>query len=323
MFVNIAMVRRNLLSVARFVLLLFMVSVAAFLLLKMIPGDPIDALVPEGASQEVREEARRLYGLDRPLFEQYLAWISGILQGDFGRSFQTQMEVSASLAERLPVSLELAVLAIVVALAISIPVGVYSAYRPGGAVDRIATLITSATLATPPFVLGVLFVYFFAVQAGLLPMLGWVPFSEDPVAHVTYLVLPVITLAAAETVLFTRLLRGDMVATLQQDHVLAARARGLPTWRILVRHALRQSSFSLVTVSGVVIGRLIGGTVIVESIFSLPGMGSLVVNSILNRDYIVVQAVVLVTALIYLLMNTLVDLSYPLLDPRVRKVKTS
>jgi len=133
----------------------------------------------------------------------------------------------------------------------------------------------------------------------------------------------VITLAAGECVLFTRLLRGDMLATLQQDHVLSARARGLPTWRILVRHALRQSSFSLITVSGVVIGRLIGGTVIVESIFSLPGMGTLVVNSILNRDYIVVQGVVLVTAVIYLLMNTLVDLSYPLLDPRVRKVKTS
>lgn len=320
---NIAVLRRNLISLAKFILLLFLVSVAAFMLLQMIPGDPIDALVPEGASEEVREEARELYGLNRPLFEQYISWLTGVLQGDFGRSFQTQMEVSASIGERIPVSLELAILAMAVALAISVPVGVYSAYRPGGLVDRIATLLTSATLATPPFVLGVLLVYFFAVQLGLLPMLGWVPFAEDPVAHFTYLVLPVITLAAGECVLFTRLLRGDMLATLQQDHVLSARARGLPTWRILVRHALRQSSFSLITVSGVVIGRLIGGTVIVESIFSLPGMGTLVVNSILNRDYIVVQGVVLVTAVIYLLMNTLVDLSYPLLDPRVRKVKTS
>ncbi|TDO46396.1 peptide/nickel transport system permease protein [Kribbella sp. VKM Ac-2527] len=304
---------------ARFLLLLLLVSIAVFMLLELIPGDPVDALVPEGATPEMREQVRELYGLNDPLLQRYASWLGGVLQGDFGRSFQTRLPVAEAIAERAPVSLELAVLAMVVALAISVPVGVWSAYRPGGWVDRVATLVTSATLATPSFVLGILLVYVFGVQLKVLPILGWVPFSQDPVQHFSHLVLPVLTLAAGECVLFTRLLRGDMLATLQQDHVLSARARGLPTWRILARHALRQSSFSLVTVSGVVIGRLIGGTVIVESIFSLPGMGSLVVNAIISRDFIVVQSVVLLTALIYLLMNTLVDLTYPLLDPRVRK----
>jgi len=317
------MFRRTAVPIGNFVLLIWMVSVAVFLLLEMIPGDPVDSLVPPGASDEMRELARTTYGLDEPLVERYLSWIGGVLQGDFGRSFTTQTDVLSSIAERAPVSLELAILSMIVALAVSIPVGVWSAYRPGGRLDRIATALTSATLAVPSFVLGILLVFVFGVQLGVLPTLGWVPFSEDPVEHLLHIALPVLTLAAGECVLFTRLLKGDMMATLQQDHVLSARARGLPTSRILVRHALRQSSFSLVTVSGVVIGRLIGGTVIVELIFSLPGMGSLVVNSILSRDFIVVQAVVLLSALLYLSINTVVDLAYPWLDPRLRKVRTS
>ncbi|MBM7461370.1 ABC transporter permease [Rhodococcus coprophilus] len=317
------MFRRTAVPIGNFVLLIWMVSVAVFLLLEMIPGDPVDSLVPPGASDEMRELARTTYGLDEPLVERYLSWIGAVLQGDFGRSFTTQTDVLSSIAERAPVSLELAILSMIVALAVSIPVGVWSAYRPGGRLDRIATALTSATLAVPSFVLGILLVFVFGVQLGVLPTLGWVPFSEDPVEHLLHIALPVLTLAAGECVLFTRLLKGDMMATLQQDHVLSARARGLPTSRILVRHALRQSSFSLVTVSGVVIGRLIGGTVIVELIFSLPGMGSLVVNSILSRDFIVVQAVVLLSALLYLTINTVVDLAYPLLDPRLRKVRAS
>lgn len=320
---NLRLFRRRAVPVANFLLLIVLVSVAVFLLLELIPGDPIDGLVPQGASDEMREQASQIYGLDDPLLQRYVSWAGGILQGDFGRSFVTQTPVIDLVTERAPVSLELAVLSMIVALAVSIPVGVWSAYRPGGAIDKIATALTSATLATPSFVLGIILVFVFGVQLKLLPVLGWVPFSEDPVQHVKYLVLPVVTLAAGETVLFTRLLKGDMMATLQQDHVLSARARGLPTWLILTRHALRQSSFSLVTVSGVVIGRLLGGTVIVESIFALPGMGTLVINSILSRDFIVVQAVVLLSALVYLLLNTLVDLAYPWLDPRVRKVKTS
>lgn len=317
-----AVVRRRTLSLARFILLLVMVSAATFLLLEIIPGDPVDSLVPDGATQEMRDAARVSFGLDRPLPERYLDWIGGVLHGDFGRSILTQIPVAESLADRVPVSLELALLAMVLALVVAIPVGIYSAYRPGGHVDRITAHITSAILAVPSFVLGIVLVFIFGVQLQVLPSFGWVPFSEDPVAHVRAITLPVLTLAAGECVLFIRVLKGDMLATLQQDHVLSARARGIPTWRILAKHALRQSSFSLVTVSGVAIGRLIGGAIIIESIFSLPGMGQLVVTAISSRDFIVVQAVILLSALFYLLMNTLVDLAYPLLDPRVRRTSS-
>jgi peptide/nickel transport system permease protein len=314
---------RGMVAVGNFLLLLAAVTIAVFLLLELIPGDPVDGLVPAGASEEMRQQAREMYGLDQPLVERYLSWLGGIMQGDFGRSYTTRMPVMTAVGERAPVSLELAALAMIVALVISIPVAVWSAYRPRGVVDRIATAVTSATLAIPSFVLGILLVYVFAVEMGVLPVLGWVSFAEDPVKHFEYLILPVMTLAAGECVLFTRLLKGDMMATLQQDHVLSARARGLPTWRILIRHALKQSSFSLVTVSGVVIGRLIGGTVIVESIFAIPGLGTLVVTSIQSRDFIVVQAIVLLSALLFLTLNALVDVTYPWLDPRVRKVRTS
>ncbi|WP_218040990.1 ABC transporter permease [Acrocarpospora macrocephala] len=316
------LIRRRMFSMARFVLLLVMVSVATFLLLELIPGDPVDGLLPEGATEEMRQQLIQLYGFDQSLVTRYVSWLGDLLHGDLGTSWQTRIPVATTIAERAPVSLELAVLAMALALAVAIPVGIYSAYRPGGIVDRIATFIASATLATPAFVLAIVLVWVFGVQLGWLPIVGWVPFSEDPFQHLRAVILPVISLAGGECVLFIRLLKGDMMATLQQDHVLSARARGLPTWRILVRHALRQSSFSLVTVSGVVIGRLIGGAVIVEMIFSIPGLGSLVVIAINNRDFITVQAIVLLSALIYLVLNSLVDLAYPLLDPRVRRATT-
>lgn len=314
---------RSLAPVGKLLALLFLVTVAVFLLLELIPGDPVGRLVPEDATPEMREEARRLYGLDQPLIERYVSWIGGVVQGDFGRSFQTRVPVASLITERGPISLELAALSILVALAISVPVAIWSAYRPGGCLDRVATVLTSAALAIPPFVLGILLVFVLSVQLDLLPPLGYAPFADDPVRHVRYMILPVLTLAAGECVLFIRLLRGDMLATLQQDHVLSARARGLPTWRILIRHALRQSSFSLITASGVVFGRLIGGTVVVETIFGVPGLGKLVATSILARDLVVVQAVVLLSAVLYLLLNSLVDVAYPWLDPRVRKTRTS
>jgi len=309
-------------SLGRLVLLLFLVTAAAFLLLQLTPGSPVDSILPPDATPEQIASAREQFGLNDPLPVQYVHWLGNVLTGDLGRSYSTRQDVLSMIAEAAPVSLEIATLALLTSLLISVPVAVWGAYRPGGLVDRVSTVVTSATLATPAFVLGILLVFALGVKLGLLPILGWVPFSRNPASHVEHLILPVLTLAAGECVLFTRLLKGDMMATLQQDHVLSARARGLPTWRILTKHALRQSSFSLITVMGVVVGRLIGGTVLVESIFSIPGMGTLLIGAIQSRDYIVIQAIVLLTALLYLVLNTLVDLSYPLLDPRVRKERT-
>ncbi|WP_024796527.1 ABC transporter permease [Tomitella biformata] len=310
-------------SLFQFLLLLFLVSVAVFLLMELVPGGPVDALLPPDATPEQIAAARSAYGLDDPLFQRYFSWLGGVLQGDFGNSYQTGEPVGEMIWKRFPVTAEIALLSVLLALLIAIPVAIWSAYRPGGVIDRVANIIGSAMLATPSFVLGLILVVVFAMTLKLVPPMGWVPFSEDPGKHIERIILPVITLAAGEVVLFMRILKGDMMTTLQQDHVLSARARGLPTWRILSFHSLKQSSFSLVTVSGIVIGRLIGGTVLIESIFSLPGLGTMAINGIYSRDYLVVQAVVMVCAVGYIFVNALVDLSYPLLDPRVRKVKAS
>jgi peptide/nickel transport system permease protein len=303
---------------AKLAVVLALVSVLAFLLLEMIPGDPLATLLPEGATPEMRAAAAERFGLDGPVHERYWEWLGSAFQGDLGRSMQSQLPVTDAILERLPVTLELAGLSILVALLIALPVGVYAGYRPGSAADRVTTFVCSVTLSIPSFLLGVLLVFVFAVTMHALPVTGWTPLSAGLVPHLRSLVLPVATLAALEAVAFIRLLRNDMVATLQQDFVLSARARGVPTRRILFVHALRPSAFSLLTVLGVSMGRLIGGTVIVESLFALPGLGSLVLTAINSRDYMLVQGVVLVVAVVYVLINALVDLAYPLLDPRVR-----
>ncbi|WP_258195571.1 ABC transporter permease [Rhodococcus sp. OK519] len=305
-------------NAAKLVVVLFLVSVVTFLLLEMIPGDPLAAMLPEGATPEMRAAAAERFGLDGPLVQRYLEWVGNALHGDLGRSMQSQVPVTDAILDRLPVTLQLAGLSIVVALLIAMPIGIYSGYRPGGIVDRFATFVCSVTLSIPSFLLGVLLVFVFAVTLHALPVTGWTPLSAGLVPHLRGLVLPVMTLASIEAVAFIRLLRNDMVATLQQDFVLSARARGIPTTKILTVHALRPSAFSLVTVLGVSLGRLIGGTVIVESLFALPGLGSLVVTAINGRDFLLVQGIVLVVAVAYVLLNTLVDLTYPLLDPRVR-----
>ncbi|MEU1957143.1 ABC transporter permease [Nocardia rhamnosiphila] len=303
---------------AKLLAVLALVSISTFLLLEMIPGDPLATLLPEGATPEMRAAAAERFGLDGPLLQRYFEWLGSALQGDLGRSMHSQVPVTDAILERLPVTLELAGLSIVVALVVAVPLGVWAGYRPGRAADRITTFLCSVTLSIPSFLLGVLLVFVFAVSLQALPVLGWTPLSEGLAPHLSGLILPVTTLAAIEAVAFIRLLRNDMVATLQQDFVLSARARGIPTRRILFVHALRPSAFSLLTVLGVSMGRLIGGTVIVESIFALPGLGSLVITAINSRDYLLVQGIVLVVAVAYVLINALVDLAYPVLDPRVR-----
>ncbi len=303
---------------AKLAAVLLLVSISTFLLLELTPGDPLATLLPEGATPEMRAAAAERFGLDGPLLERYVEWLGSALQGDLGRSMQSQLPVTDAILDRLPVTLELAGLSILVALLVAVPVGVWAGYRPGGIADRVTTFLCSVTLSIPSFLLGVLLVFVFAVSLQALPVLGWTPLSEGLGRHLSGLILPVATLAAIEAVAFIRLLRNDMVATLQQDFVLSARARGIPTARILFVHALRPSAFSLLTVLGVSMGRLIGGTVIVESLFALPGLGSLVLTAINSRDYLLVQGIVLVVAVGYVLINALVDLAYPVLDPRVR-----
>lgn len=303
-----------------FVLLstLVLVSIVTFGLLEISEGKPVDALLPEGATDEERAAVEAAYGLDGPVVARYLAWFGNAVTGDLGRSLSNRAPVWDEIVARLPVTLELAALSTLLALVIALPIAVWSGYRPGGVVDRVSGALVSVTMAIPSFLLGLLLVFVFGVTLQAFPVSGWMPLSDGFAAHYSRLVLPVITLSASQSVLFIRILRGDIAATIGEDFILAARARGIRTPAILIRHAFRPSAFALLTVLGLSLGQLIGGTVIVEQLFGLPGMGQAIIAAINGRDIFVVQGAVLLVAVSYVLINTLVDLAYPLLDPRVR-----
>lgn len=298
---------------------LLAVSILTFGLVSLLPGDPaLQVLGSSNVSAEAVRQVREQMGLDEPIVQRYFHWLGAALHGDLGRSIRTHQPVRDVLLERVPVTAELIVLALLIALVLAIPLGVLTAYRANTWVDRVGSGTSLALLAAPPFMVGLALMYFFAVHLGWLPATGWRPLLEDPVENLRHALLPSAALAAGNVAVFMRLLRADMKATLQEDHVLLARAKGMPTRTILFRHAMRPSLFSVLTVLGIQIGALIGGAVVVEAIFALPGVGSLLVNSILTRDIVVVQGVVLVVAAVYVVANALVDLAYTVLDPRIR-----
>jgi peptide/nickel transport system permease protein len=257
-------------------------------------------------------------GLDQPIWWRYLGWLGHVLEGDFGRSFRTGQTVLQAVAERLPVSFELMLLAELAALAIGIPLAIACAVRAGSAFDRFMTGSAFGMLSVPAFLAAILLIYLFAVDLRWLPATGYIPFSEDPLGNLRCFVLPALTLALGEWPVLMRVLRSDMISTLQEDYIAMARAKGLKPSRILLVHALKPSSLTLVTVTGINIGRLMGGTVIVESVFALPGIGRLLLGAIYTRDLIILQGVVLCVACGYVLMNFIVDMLYAVLDPRIR-----
>jgi peptide/nickel transport system permease protein len=297
---------------------LIAVSLLTFLIASLLPGDLAYVILGDQATPEKVAALRADMGLDQPIWWRYLSWLGNVLQGDFGRSFRTGQTVLQVVAERLPVSLELMLLAQLGALAIGIPLAIACAVRSGSAFDRFMTGSAFSMLSVPAFLSAILLIYLFAVELRWLPATGYVPFSEDPVGNLRSFVLPALTLALGEWPVLMRVLRSDMIATLQEDYIAMARAKGLKPSRILLVHALKPSSLTLVTVTGINIGRLIGGTVIVESIFALPGIGRLLLGAIFTRDLVILQGVVLFVAIGYVLINFVVDMLYAVLDPRIR-----
>jgi peptide/nickel transport system permease protein len=297
---------------------LFAVSLLTFLIASLLPGDLAYVILGDQATPEKVAALRHDMGLDQPIWWRYLGWLGHVLEGDFGRSFRTGQTVLQAVAERLPVSFELMLLAELGALAIGIPLAIACAVRSGSAFDRFVTGTAFSMLSLPAFLSAILLIYFFAVELRWLPATGYVPFSEDPLGNLRCFVLPALTLALGEWPVLMRVLRSDMIATLQEDYIAMARAKGLKPSRILLVHALKPSSLTLVTVTGINIGRLMGGTVIVESIFALPGIGRLLLGSIYTRDLIILQGVVLCVAVGYVLINFIVDMLYAMLDPRIR-----
>jgi len=297
---------------------LLAVTLLTFLIASLLPGDLAYTILGDQATPEKVEALRAQMGLDRPIWERYLIWLGNAVQGNLGRSFRTGETVFAAVVDRLPVSLELMVMAVVLALLIAIPLAILCAVRSGSALDRFVTGLAFGKLSLPPFMVAILLIYLFAVELGWLPATGWVPFAEDPVANLRSFVLPALTLAIAEWPVLMRVLRSDMIATLQEDYIAMAKAKGLRPARILLVHALKPSSLTLVTVTGINIGRLIGGALIIETIFAIPGIGRLLVGAIYARDFIILQGVVLFVAVGFVLVNFAVDMLYAVLDPRIR-----
>jgi peptide/nickel transport system permease protein len=297
---------------------LLAVSLLTFLIAALLPGDLAYVILGDQATPENVAALRHDMGLDQPIWWRYLGWLGHVLEGDLGRSFRTGQTVLQAVTERLPVSIELMLLAETIGLAIGVPLAIACAARAGGAFDRCVTGTAFGMLSVPTFLSAILLIYLFAVELHLLPATGYVPFAEDPAGNLRFFILPALTLALAEWPGIMRVLRSDMIATLQEDYIALAKAKGLTPARILFVHALKPSSLTLVTITGINIGRLIGGAVIVETIFALPGIGRLLIGAILTRDLIILQGVVLLVGAGFVLMNFIVDMLYAVLDPRIR-----
>lgn len=303
---------------AHLVGVLLFVSAVTFSLTSLLPGTMADAMLGEQASKEDLARLERQMGLDRPLPERFGRWLFSAVSGDLGRSFATSEEIGPAVAHRLPVSIELVILSQLIALALAVPLGVLAGYREGQFIDRILSSCAFATLAVPHFVSGIILIYIFAIELRWLPATGFQSLSGGLGQNLRSMLLPSLTLALVEAPAYLRIIRSDLATTLREDFVMVARAKGLPNWRILLTHALRPSSLGLVTVMGINVGHLIGGAIVIETLFALPGVGSMLMESISRRDYLAVQGVVLVVSVGFVAVNILVDLLYVVLDPRTR-----
>ncbi len=297
---------------------LVLVTAGVFFLIHLTPGDPIDAMMAESADPDVKAALSRQLGLDQPIHVQYLRWMGRVLHGDLGRSIRNNQPVIEDVGRRIRPSVELALLAILIALVVAFPLGILSAARRNTPVDGAGTTFALIGICMPNFLIALLLIFLFGVTLRWLPVSGYTDPLEDPVNGLRSLTLPAITLGLALGAVITRTLRSSLIEALSEDYVRTGRAKGLPESVILGRHALKNGLIPVVTVLGLQLGGLIGGAVITEYVFALPGVGRLVVDAVFARDYPLVQGVVLLIALAYIATNLLVDLVYGLLDPRIR-----
>ncbi len=297
---------------------LFIVSVLIFALQQLLPGDPATALAGEEHDPVAVAAIRAKYHLDRPLVVQYGIWIGNVLRGDFGESLRSRIPVSELLAAKLPVTVELAVGSMLVALLIGIPAGIVSAVRKGTAVDVAANLVALSGLSVPHFWLGIMLILLFAVRLGWLPASGYVPPWESLRQNVMTVLLPCVVLGTGVAGVMMRHTRSAMLQTLNADYVRTARAKSVTEKMVVLKHALRNALIPVITLGAIEFGRLLSGAVLTEQIFAIPGFGKLLVDGVFNRDYAVVQGVVLVSATLYVALNLLADLLYFVANPRLR-----
>ena len=308
-------------KVLQLVLVLLAVTFLSFFMLNLLPGNTAQVLCGLGGGQECVDQKTEELGLDKPLPVRYVTWLGNAVTGDLGTSARNQQPVWEAIKQRMPVTIELLLYSQFIALVVSIPMAIIAAQRAGGIFDRVTTSVAFALLSIPNFILAIVLILIFAVRLKWFPATGYVDFMDNPAENLKDLFLPALTLAVAEMAVYLRLLRTDLIETLQEDYIMMAKAKGLSPRRILLRHAFRPSTFSLVTVIGLNFGRLIGGTFIVEVIFALNGLGKYTVDGIIGRDYIPVQGAVVVIAVGYVLINFAVDMFYAVLDPRIRHAR--
>lgn len=297
---------------------LFIVSLISFGLMRLIPGDPAASIAGPSATPAQIDQLRRDLGLDEPLLLQLLHYYQGLLKGDFGKSLLLGKGVLAATMERLPVTIGLSLYALVLTLLIGVASGIIAALRQNTWVDQVAMMIAMLGISIPGFFLGLLMIIFFAVQLGWLPSGGYVPFSQDPIGWLRSTTMPAISLALLQAGLLARITRSGMLEVLRQDYVRTARAKGLPERQVILKHALANALIPIVTVVGIIISLLLSGAVVTEALFSLPGMGQLLTQAVLSRDYPMVQGGLLLVTTFLVLVNILVDVLYALIDPRVR-----
>ena len=296
---------------------LLLVALAVFVLMRLIPGDPVLLMLGDSADATQLAEARRQLGLDQPLPLQFFHWLGQVLTGDFGNSISNSQPVLPLILERFQVSASIVLVAVLIAALIAVPAGLIAAWKQNQPLDVMIVGGATLLLSVPSFWLGLLLLLGFGMKLGWLPVVGYVPLTEDLGQGLLYIVLPIVTLALIETGVLTRMSRASAIEVLRLEYVTHARAKGAPESQVLLRHVLPNAFAPTLTLIGLVLGHLLGGIAVLETVFTLPGLGRLLVDAIFARDYPVVQGVLLFTALVYVVINLLVDLCYPLFDPRV------
>ncbi len=306
----------------RLISVVLAVSALTFLMVDILPGDAAWEVAGEGGTIEDVEAAREELGLNRSIVVRYAEWLWNVLRGDFGESHRTNEDVLEAILARLPVTIELMVIAQFLALLVAVPAGIASAYKVDTNVDKSLSAAAFAMMSFPIFVTSLVMICIFAMKLQWVPATGYTPLSDGIWANLRCFILPAVSIALVEWVSLMRVLRSDMITTLQEDYILMARAKGLPVLHVLFRHALRPSSLTLITILGLQVGYLIGGALIVEKIFALPGVGSLFIEAIFGRDFNMVQGCILFVTIGYVCVNFVVDILYSVLDPRIRMEKT-
>ena len=297
---------------------LAVVAIFVFLMLRLTPGDPAAVIAGDNATSDQIADIRAKLGLDLPIWQQFAIWIGDMLHGNFGESFFFKKTVASLIAQRIEPTLALAVCTLIIAVVVAVPLGVIAAYRHGTIVDRVVMGFSVLGFSVPVFVIGYCLIYVFAIYLGWLPVQGYTRIGVDFGGFVEHMILPSISLAVVYIALIARITRASVLEVLNEDYIRTARAKGLSNRVVLMRHALRNAAVPILTVIGIGIALLIGGAVVTESVYGLPGLGRLTVEAVLSRDFPTIQAVILLFSVVYVLINLLIDVAYTLFDPRIR-----